>query len=215
MERSAYRPWADWVSPARAAPMHRSAANSASAARTSIGGRMRDFTWSSTEDLFYGADETGLYRVTPEGDSTFVAGPVGGAQYKGITFFNVNDGAGCWYRIVTAGSFELLIRRPAIKSAERSSFWIPSPPSPKSPLLSLVEHPNGNELWGIGRGANVFSRTLIRIDPLTGETDLLAQLSVHMADLAWVFPVGPVIHTWNVNADGDLVCSRQLDEWSA
>ena len=52
---------------------------------------LRDFTWSSTEDLFYGADETGLYRVTPGGDSTFVAGPVGGGQYKGITFFNVNN----------------------------------------------------------------------------------------------------------------------------
>ena len=70
-------------------------------------------------------------------------------------------------------------------------------------VLGLVEHPNGTELWGIGQGPTAFTRNLIRIDPLTGETELLAPLDVHLEDLAWVIRIGPVIHTWDVNANGN------------
>jgi hypothetical protein len=31
---------------------------------------MRDFTWSSSENLFYGADENGIFKLTPSGEST-------------------------------------------------------------------------------------------------------------------------------------------------
>ena len=54
-------------------------------------GGLRDLTWSSTENLFYGADEYGLFRLTADGQSTFVAPPSAGADLAGITFFNINE----------------------------------------------------------------------------------------------------------------------------
>ena len=166
---------------------------------------LRDFTWSDTENLFYGADEAGLFRLTADGQSTKVAAPAGGAQYKGITFFDVNN-----ERMLLASDRdgpELYTLNPETGEQVGAPVTILDPNVPIvgiAGVLSLVEHPNGDELWGIGKGATAFTRTLIRIDPLTGETDLLKQLDVHLADLAWVFPVvGPVTPTWNVDADGN------------
>jgi hypothetical protein len=166
-------------------------------------GGLRDLTWSSSENLFYGADEYGLFRLTADGESTFVGAPEG-AQLAGITFFNINDS-----RVLLASDLngpELRTLDPLTGAVIGDPVTILDPFNPAQPIagvLGLVEHPDGAELWGIGQGPTAFTRNLIRIDPLTGETELLAPLDVHIEDLAWVFQVGPVIHTWNVDADGN------------
>ena len=167
-------------------------------------GGLRDLTWSSTENLFYGADEYGLFRLTAEGESTFVAAPSAGADLAGITFFNINES-----RVLLASDLngpQLRTLDPMTGAVVGEPVIIQDPFNPTLPIagvLGLVEHPNGDELWGIGQGPTEFTRNLIRIDPLTGETELLAPLDLHFEDLAWLFSVGPVIHTWNVNANGN------------
>ena len=51
---------------------------------------MRDFTWSNDQHLFIGTDESGLYKLTADGQSTFFSFPI--SQPKGITFYTAPDG---------------------------------------------------------------------------------------------------------------------------
>ncbi|MEX2137813.1 MAG: PEP-CTERM sorting domain-containing protein [Pirellulales bacterium] len=164
---------------------------------------LRDLTWSSSEHLFYGADERGIYRLTPEGESTFVGHP-GGLEPKGITFFNIN------------GQRRLLLSErdgPTLSTIDPMTGLIVGDPvvlvdellSALTGVLSLVEHPDGTTLYGITKKPD--HRELIRIDPVTGNTTMVGILDppgdAEFADLAFVFKEAPVIHTWNVDVNGN------------
>jgi hypothetical protein len=169
---------------------------------------LRDLTWSSSEQLFYGADDLGIFRLTATGESTFVGDP-GGVDPKGISFFTIG------------GERRLLL-------SERASpnLWTIDPMTgqtigdpitlvnasmqPLSGVLSLVEHPDGTSLFGISKivdaGGDSIARELISINPLTGVTTAIGIMDTgeaQMADLAFVFNVVPTIHTWNADADGN------------
>jgi hypothetical protein len=166
---------------------------------------LRDFTWSSTEHLFYGADERGIFRLTATGESTFVGFPGGVDGPKGISFFTVE------------GQRRLLVSErdgPLLVSIDpQTAQPIGNPVVMVDPaqallegVLSLVEHPNGTELYGITKSPA--GRYLIRINPVTGATTWIGVLAppggAEFADLAFVYRnAGPVIHTWNVDADGN------------
>ena len=161
---------------------------------------LRDLTWSSTEQLFYGSDERGIYRLTPEGESTFVGDP--GIDPKGITFFTIN------------GERRLLLGEkdgPNLYTIDPMTGQIVGDPlvlvdellSALNGLLSLAEHPDGSTLYGITKKPE--HRELIRIDLNTGLTTAVGMLDpgdAEFADLAFVFREAPTVHVWNVNTDG-------------
>jgi hypothetical protein len=150
---------------------------------------LRDLTWSNSEHLFYGADEQGIYRLTADGQSTFVAYPAGVTEPKGITFYTYQgarrlllserDGPNLWTIDPATG-------QPvgdAVVMLNELQFPLPG-------VLSLVEDPTSNMLLGIakpvGDSGNPFARELIRIDPATGQTTSLGSFGLHMADLAFI-----------------------------
>jgi hypothetical protein len=166
----------------------------------------RDLTWSMKDHAFYVADDAGIFKLTADGQSTFIGRPLGLAGgAKGITFF-------------TIGGERLLL----VSEREGSNLWAVDPqtgqPTGIIPLmdsnfnsvpgvLSLAEHPDGKTLLGIGRSMDdpedAFIRDLIQIDPLTGLVTRLGKLSVHMADLAFAFVLGDTDFDGKVNA-GDF-----------
>jgi hypothetical protein len=167
---------------------------------------LRDITWSTADNAFYGADQQGIFRLTPAGESRLVGNPSGldGAPH-GITFFNVGgqrrllvserDGPNLYTINPQTGE---RIGDPMVMT-DASGFPLPG-------VLSLAEHPDGTTLYGIENGIDPLNRNLIRIDPATGSTTLLHALAFEDAaftDLAFVYTVGPVIHTWNVDANGN------------
>jgi autotransporter-associated beta strand protein len=169
---------------------------------------LRDFTWSSTENVFYGADEQGIFKLTPQGESTFVGHP-GGIQPKGISFFTVS------------GQRRLLLGErngPTLSTIDPMTGQVVGNPvtlmneamQPLAGILSLAEHPDGTTLYGISNivdgGGDSAARELVRINPVTGATTAVGILDTgdaFMADLAFVFIDAPLVHTWNVDANGN------------
>jgi hypothetical protein len=157
---------------------------------------LRGMAWSNTEKVFYGADEGGLFRLTPDGVSTFVgrppndpADPNGALEpdLKGIAFFTINgkrvllasekSSANLWTLDTTNGQKI----GPAVTIKDPHN-----PALPIAGVLGLAENPDGSSLLGISKGADAFSRELISINPVTGDTTALAPLGVHMADITFV-----------------------------
>jgi hypothetical protein len=161
---------------------------------------MRDLTWSSEKHLFYTTEERGIFTMTADGQSKFLADPGirnGGA--KGITFFNIG---GVRKLLVTerdANNLWFIDPETGAPSDDPAVALVDAAGNPIPGVLSLVESPDGSTLFGIGRSTTVdpgdssypFSRDLLIIDPVTGVTSSLGQFGNHMADLAFVLPVAP------------------------
>jgi autotransporter-associated beta strand protein len=170
---------------------------------------MRDLTWSSTEHLFYGADGRGIFRLTADGESTFVGSPGVGIEPKGISFFSIN------------GERRLLLTDkdgPELRTIDPMTGQVVGDPvvlvneglQALSGVVSIAEHPDGSTLYGIANVRDAqgdpIARELIRIDPITGITTSLGFPNTgegFLADLAFVYIEEPTTHTWNVNADGN------------
>ena len=165
----------------------------------------RDLTWSHADHLFYVADERGIFKLTAGGQSTFLGRPIGIAgNPKGITFFTIEgqrrlliserDGSSLWTIDTQTGETTGNI----ISLMDSNFNSIPG-------VLSLVEHPDGKSLLGIGKSFadpnDPFMRDLILIDPLTGLTTRLGSFGVHMADLAFVYVPGDTDFDADVDAD--------------
>ena len=157
---------------------------------------VRDFVWDPVSHLFYTADENGIFKLTADGQSTFVGRPAGGPgegggedDLKGLAFFNV------------AGQRRLLASERA-DSGTPANLWTIDPATgqkigdpviltdangiPLNGVLSLAAHPDGTTLYGIAQGTNAFDRSLVTIDPVTGMTTKIGDFGLHMADLAFV-----------------------------
>jgi hypothetical protein len=153
---------------------------------------LRDLTWSGSEHLFYGADTTGIYRITPTGTVTFVSNPAAIDEPKGITFFNAYGRRSLVVGDRDSGNLHLVdpttgetIGNP-IPLLDATTFNVPTG------ILSLVEHPDGKTLLAINKSSGPFARELIKIeltrvqgDPI-GLVTVLGQLPLHFADLAFV-----------------------------
>jgi hypothetical protein len=165
----------------------------------------RDLTWSLSEHVFYVTAEDGIWKMTADGQSSFVGRPIGiSGNPKGITFFNL-DGQ----------------RRLLISERDASTLYSIDPQTGETSgpiinlmdsnfnsipgVLSLVEHPDGKSLLGIGRSMvdqeDAFLRDLILIDPLTGLTTRLGSFGIHMADLAFVYLPGDTDFDADVDID--------------
>ena len=135
---------------------------------------MRDFTWSNDQHLFIGTDESGLYKLTADGQSTFFSFPI--SQPKGITFYTASD-----------GQRKLMVSErdgPNLWTIDPSTGQVMGDPvqmvdengSPLPGVVSVVEDPLSNTLLGIAKSVtdpgNANARELIRIalnTPLPGK----------------------------------------------
>jgi hypothetical protein len=159
---------------------------------------LRGMAWSDAENLFYVTDNEGIFRLTPNGVSTFVARPAfltDGKldQSKGIAFYTVGgvtqllvghrDGSG------TEGY--LISLNPATGEVIRE-IPLTYPPNGGDPvdsfggLLGLAQHPTTGVLYGIRKTSDNFGREIVTIDPSSGATTLVGSMGMHMASIAFV-----------------------------
>jgi len=158
------------------------------------------------DHAFYLVDEDGIFKMTADGQSTFVGQPLDGAgnaiDPKGITFYNRNgarvllisekDGPNLWTIDPATG---LVVGDP-IQMLNENGFPAPG-------ILSIVEDPTNGTLLGIskvlGDVGNAEDRMLVRIDPsavfIDGFSGLpsvnavpLGNFGTYIADLAFVVP---------------------------
>lgn len=156
---------------------------------------IRDFTWSSSDCSFYAADEDGIFKVTPQGDSTFLGAP--GGQPKGITFSDIGgtrtlylsdrDSPELWRIDPTTGQHlgaPVMVKHPTIAGAFVDG------------LLSLESLPNEATLLAIQKiEGSPYERQVLLVDPVSGNSTAVVSLGVHMADLAFIYdplPLGDI-----------------------
>ena len=146
---------------------------------------LRGMAWSDAENLFYVTDNEGIFRLTPNGVSTFVARPAFPTdgkldQSKAIAFYTVGavtqllvghrDGSG------TEGY--LISLNPATGEVVRE-IPLTYPPNGGDPvdsfggLLGLAQHPTTGVLYGIRKTSDNFGREIVTIDPSSGATTLV------------------------------------------
>jgi hypothetical protein len=168
---------------------------------------MRDLVWSAEEQVFYGADGDGIFKLTADGKSTFLDKPAN--QPKGIAFFNI----GGERRLLLADrdNANLYTIDPMTGQAIGDPVEMVDPDGlPMTGVLSLAEHPLGDSLYGIravrDAGGDSIGRQLIRINPVSGTSTFLSDLNdtgdALLSDLAFVFKDVPESHNWVPDADG-------------
>ena len=154
---------------------------------------VRAATWSSSEGLFYIADEDGLYKVTPSGDSTFVGTPTSEpSNTKGLAFVDV---AGQTKLFAGSKNSAFLYELDPLTGQEIGSpLEIQVPPAdgfplePTGKLLALAAHPETDVLYAIAEpiGADpIADRQLITIDLTTGIGTVLGKLTTPSTDAAF------------------------------
>ena len=157
----------------------------------------RDLTWSPTDHAFYVADEHGIFKLTADGQSTFVGNPsIPQGGVKGITFALVNGQT----RLIVGqrDGQNLYILDPA--TAQIIGDPIPLGDRDSIPILgvlSLVTHPGTGEIFALAKSTETpqdpLTRNLIQIEiapdllSATGTT-LGTFTGLQMADLAFVYP---------------------------
>jgi hypothetical protein len=151
----------------------------------------RDFTWSTTEHIFYVASDRGIYKLTADGSqSTFVGRPTGVAgNSKGIAIMNV--GGQNRLLISERDGFKLWTIDPATgQTVGAPVLMLDANGTPMPGVLSLVVTPDGTTLLGIAKSTvepnNPFNRDLVQINPETGLVTKLGGFNMHMADMAFV-----------------------------
>ncbi|HEV8607148.1 MAG TPA: hypothetical protein VGQ99_17545, partial [Tepidisphaeraceae bacterium] len=158
---------------------------------------LRDLTWSTSDHVFYGADEDGIYRLTADGISTFVGLPLDAFGIKlnhgpkGITFHTFE---GQRRLLITERDGGRLFQiDPATGQTINQIEMLDPNGFPLAGVLSIVEDPASAMLLAIvkpnGFSGDPFARELYQIDPITGTSISLGAFGVHMADLAFI--VGP------------------------
>jgi hypothetical protein len=156
----------------------------------------RDLTWSAAANAFYVTDENGLFKLTADGQSTFVGNPnLPSGGVSGLAFAVV-DGRPRMIVAERNGS-ELFLLDPttgdtvgeAIPLADAGGNPIPG-------VLSLVTHPNTGDVYALARSATApddpLQRDLIKIDfagaPLAATGTRLGTFTgLPMTDLAFVY----------------------------
>jgi hypothetical protein len=153
----------------------------------------RDLAWSEQAHAFFVADEGGIYKLTADGQSTFVGDPAfGGGGPKGIAWITLNN-----KRQLIVGERDgpnLHLIDPLTGQTYGDPVQVTDVDLQPIPgILSLAESPDGNELIAIGKDPTApnaaFQRLLLLVNPVTGAATKLGQFDIQMADLAFVYPV--------------------------
>ena len=149
----------------------------------------RDLTWSAAHNAFFAVDQFGVFKITADGQSTFVGDPgVGGEGPAAISFFNV-DGR---RRLLMAQFDALFTIDPATGALVGDGVLLTDATGNPIPgLISIVESPDTNTLLGIARDPaapdDPMRRDLVQINPLTGVVTTVGRFNVPMSDLAFVY----------------------------
>ena len=154
----------------------------------------RGLAWSTNKNLFYLSDENGIFTMTPDGVSTFLARPAfavdsKNTEAKGIAFVTTTkllvghrNGSG------TNGYLMELNPQTGAAIGELPLTYPPGGGDPVDAfggLLGLAQHPVTGVLYGIRQTADPFARELVTINPVTGATALVGNMGMHIASVTF------------------------------
>ena len=168
---------------------------------------MRDLTWSNADHVFYSIADNGIFKMTPDGQSTFVGRPRdpvsnAGINPKAATFYNLN-GARVLFMTERDGPNLWTIDPATAQPVGSPLLMLNENGYPIPGMVSIVEDPTSRMLLGISRvvgdDGNPQDRLLVRIDPSAVFNDPisgmpavnavpLGNFGTYMADLAFVVP---------------------------
>ena len=155
---------------------------------------IRDAAWSRSERVFYGADEQGIFKVTPNGNSVKIGQPLAEPQEsKGISFVNI---AGNNRLFISSKSSPALYELNPLTGEEIGTpvdVMVPTTVGgniyfPANKVVGLTTHPVSGELYGIaetGASDPLNDRQLVKINPLTGIAELIGNLRTPNNDAAF------------------------------
>jgi hypothetical protein len=122
----------------------------------------RNMAWSADENLFYLATGRGFYKMTPDGDSTFVGQPASeGGDMKGIAFVTAGSEtklyAGSKERSTATETSNIYEIDPATGQEIGSPIAVMAPISAEAGapvesnhrILGLTQHPDTGVLYGL------------------------------------------------------------------
>ena len=165
----------------------------------------RGLAWSTNRNLFYLADELGIFKLTTSGDSIFLARPSfsfgGDSNANAIAFVTVTNTTKLWVGNRAAGYIMEIDPETGDNLGELALTHPNGGGNPEldfGGLLALAQHPLTGVIYGIRKTddntnapplepyAGAFYRELVTINPLTGATTLVGRLGMHISSLAFV-----------------------------
>jgi hypothetical protein len=150
----------------------------------------RDLAWSAEKKLFYVAAESGIFKLTPTGVSTFLARPAfptDGAIDEGKAIAFVREDA----LLVGSRTTGELMRIDPETGNVLGSVILAIPEGSADPvdnfngLIGLAQHPETGVVYGVRNTGSVFDRELITINPVTGATKLVGTLGMHLTSITF------------------------------
>jgi hypothetical protein len=157
----------------------------------------RGLAWSAAAQAFFLSDETGIYKLTPAGQSTFVGDP--GTSIGGLTFALINH-----QTQLLSGERDgsnLYVLNPANGQPVGEAIPLNDPGgAPITGVLSLATHPGTGDVYALTRSSaapnDANQRDLVRVTFATDEfgvttatgTKLGTFTGLAMDSLAFVYP---------------------------
>jgi hypothetical protein len=150
----------------------------------------RNLAWSTEDELFYVADEHGLFTLTTDGISTFIGAPT--ESPKALAFLT-GDAAGLWAGDQSAGSngtVDLWLLDPETGFDDGNPIPVSYDVAEVAGVMALAQHPESGVVYGVlklvGDDGDTVLRDLVTIDPLTGVATSIGELNLQVASLAFV-----------------------------
>jgi hypothetical protein len=152
----------------------------------------RGLAWSASKNLFYVADEFGIFTLTTDGDCQFLARPA----FPGDS--TVDEAKAILVvperLLVGHRNAGYLMEVDAQTGAVMGQVELKYPTGGGPPtdgfggLLGLAQHPETGVIYGVRKTEENFERELVTINPRTGDTALVnaLNLGLHVASIAFV-----------------------------
>jgi hypothetical protein len=139
---------------------------------------IREMAWSSTENLFYVSSGRGVYKMTPDGQSTFVGKPsLEGGDIKGLEFVDIGGQSTLVVGSKETGILYQLDTTTGDQVGDPVQVSVDGTPTMR--ILGLATHPVTGVLYGLLEppgGDALIDRQLVTIDPATGNAQLIGTL---------------------------------------
>ena len=163
---------------------------------------IRGLAWSASKNLFYAADDEGIFKITLDGDSQFVARPAFPADNKADeskAILVIPERVLVGHRN-GFGDFGYLMEVDVETGAVVRDIALKYPPGGGEPvgkfggLLGLAQHPVTRVIYGVRKTDDNFARELVTINPVTGDTARVGpgNLKMHIASIAFVSTQNPL-----------------------
>jgi hypothetical protein len=163
---------------------------------------LRGMAWSAEKNLFYVSDGEGIFKLTPTGDSTFLARPGfpidGKVDVDKAIGFVVTTNLLVGHRDGAVDPVDeipvkdgYLMRLNPETGAVLGQLRLTYPEGGGEPvgafggLLGMSQHPVTGVLYGLRQTADPMQRELVTINPETGATKLVGVLGKHIASIAF------------------------------